>query len=232
MGIIEKRQVSIVEKLFVKSGEIIAVRSWKGGNLYEIDVHLPDVDFKKWDTAQSIKCRISALHYTSYTPAMWSDEEKICTLYIDTSHEGKGSIWAKNQRPGNPFYYTKIEAEKHFPIQGKHLVFIGDQTSIGHFCAIQQLADKYAKVSGFIAFNDKQTADYFAQSCVWLPLQTVVNQNDLLFKTKEWLKKNEYLKDNFVFYVIGNAKLIVSIRQQLKNYDINGSQIKSKGFWQ
>jgi|GEM_PF-2051498 len=228
---VQKSTVSIVEKIFVKSGEITAIRVWNGCNLYELDIHLPNVEFSKWDKAQSIKCRISALHYTDYTPAMWNNEEKSCTLYIDTSHNGQGSIWAKNQRVGNPFYYAKIEAEKHFPIPNKHLVFIGDQTGIGHFCSLQQLADKNTKISGFITFNDKQTADCFYQNCPWLPLQTVSLQNDIYYQTKEWLNNNQYQKDNFVFYVVGSAELIVSIRRLLKTYEIDGSQIESKGFW-
>lgn len=227
----QKRKVSIVEKLFVKPGEIMAVRVWNGCNLHEIDIHLPEVVFEKWDKAQSIKCRISALHYTDYTPAMWDNKEKICTLYIDTSHNGQGSIWARNQRAGKPFYYAKIEAEKHCPIAGKHLFFIGDTTSIGHFCSIQQLANKNAEISGFIAFGDTQTAGDFSENCPWLPLQAITIQNDIYYQTKEWLNANQHQKDKFVFYVVGSAELVVSIRRLLKTYYIDGSQIKSKGFW-
>ena len=226
-----KKTVSIVEKLFVKSGEIKAVRAWSGGNLHEIDIHLANVDFEKWDKAQSIKCRISALHYTDYTLAMWDSREKICTLYIDTSHNGQGSTWAKNQCAGDPFYYVKIEPEKHYPITGKRLVFIGDQTSVGHFCSLQQLASKNTKISGFIAVNNQQTADDFYQNCVWLPLQAISVQNDIYYQTKEWLKINYTEKDNFVFYVVGGAELVICIRRLLKTYGVAGSQIKSKGFW-
>jgi hypothetical protein len=91
------KNISTLEKIFIKSGKIVAVRGWNGGNVREIDVHLPDVSFEKWDEARSIKCRISALHYTDYTPAIWDVEEKICTLYIDTSHCGQGSVWAKTR---------------------------------------------------------------------------------------------------------------------------------------
>lgn len=227
----QKETISTIEKLFVKSGEIMAVRVWDGGNLHEIDIHLPDVNFGKWDKVQSIKCRISVFHYTDYTPALWDVEEKICTLYIDTAHNGQGSIWAKKQLVGNPFYYAKIEDGKHFPIAGKHLIFIGDQTSIGHFCAIWQLANKNTEISGFIAFNDKRTADGFSTNCAWLPLGTISVPNDIYYRTKKWLNDDRSPKDNFVFYVVGNTELIVSIRRLLRTYNIGGSMIKSKGFW-
>jgi len=231
MEIAQKRSISTVEKMFVKSGKILAVRSWNGGNMHEIDIHLPNVDFKKWDKAQSIKCRISALHYTDYTPAMWDIEEKVCTLYIDTGHNGQGSIWAKNQIVGNDFHYLKIEAEKHFPIASKQLVFLGDQTCIGHFCALQQLASNGTKINGFISFNDQQTAEEFATNCPWLPLQAISVQNDIYLKTEEWLIDNQTEKENFVFYVVGGAELTIRIRKILKSYGTDGSQIKLKGFW-
>jgi NADPH-dependent ferric siderophore reductase len=223
--------ISTVEKLFVKSGKITVVRKWKGNNMHEIDIHLPNVDFEKWDKAQSIKCRISALHYTDYTPAMWNFEEKICTLYIDTSHNGQGSMWAKNQMEGNEFYYLKIEAEKHFPIEGKRLVFLGDQTGTGHFCSLQQLATTNTPLCGFITFNDLQTADAFSENCPWLPLQAVSNYGTIYKQTEDWIIQHQSGKDNLVFYVVGSAELIVMLRRLLKNYGFDASQIKSKGFW-
>jgi NADPH-dependent ferric siderophore reductase len=227
----QRKNISTVEKFFVKTGKITAVRKWKGNNMYEIDIHLPNVDFEKWDKAQSIKCRISALHYTDYTPAMWNIKEKTCTMYIDTSHDGQGSLWAKKQIEGNLFHYLKIEAEKHFPIEGKHIVFLGDQTGIGHFCSLQQLATKNAKISGFITFNDLKTADVFYKNCPWLPLQAVSNYDTIYKQTEAWINQNLTEKDNFVFYVVGGAELIVALRKLLKNYGFNGSQIKSQGFW-
>ncbi len=231
MAATQRQNISTVEKVFIKSGKISNVRSWNGGSLYEIDVHLPNVDFEKWDKAQSIKCRISALHYTDYTPSMWNIAEKVCRLYIDTSHNGQGSIWAKNQKSGNDFYYLKIEAEKHFPIPNKHLVFLGDQTCIGHFCSIQQLASKTTKISGFVSFNDLPAAKAFSENCPWLPLQAISVQNEFYNQIEEWLITNLFEKDNFVFYVVGSAELIINLRKLLKSYGIDGSQIKLKGFW-
>jgi NADPH-dependent ferric siderophore reductase len=227
----KKKKISTVEKIFVKSGKIVAVRSWKVGNIHEINVNLPNVNFEEWDKAQSIKCRISALHYIKYTPAMWDVEEKICKLYIDTSHYGQGSVWAKNQVAGNDFHYLKIEAEKHFPVEGKHLVFLGDQTGIGHFCSLQQLATKNTQISGFITFNDIQTADTFSENCSWLPLQAVSNYGAICKQTEDWAIKHQAKNENFVFYVVGNAELIVILRKLLRIYGFDPSQIKSKGFW-
>ncbi|RUT70183.1 hypothetical protein D0817_13490 [Flavobacterium cupreum] len=223
--------LSPVEKLFVKSGQIMAVRQWHGGPFYEIDVSLPQVNFEKWDTAQAIKCRISPLHYTDYTPAIWDAAEKICTLYIDTGHAGPGSSWAKDQVEGNAFHYMKIESEKHYPL-GSHLVFLGDQTAIGHFCALQQLAQQDTEISGFINFNDAITAAAFSENCAWLPLQPTTAYTEIHTQTDKWILDNRYKIEDCIFYLVGNAKLIVSLRKLLHTHGIGGSRIKSKGFWQ
>ena len=66
MQIAHKKIMSTIENIFLKSGKIVAVHSWNGGNIHEMDVHLPDVHFENRDRAQSIKCRISVSHYSNY----------------------------------------------------------------------------------------------------------------------------------------------------------------------
>ncbi|MFL9845592.1 ferredoxin reductase domain-containing protein [Flavobacterium rhizosphaerae] len=225
-----KSEVAILEKLFIKSGEIIDVRRWDGGNMYEIDVQLPKVDFGKWSKVKSIKCRVGNLHYTDYTPAIWNSEEKTCTLYIDTSHSGQGSNWAKLQQEGNIVHYLKIEDEKHIPL-GNHLVFLGDQTAIGHFCALKQLAAVQTQISGIITFNDQRTADAFLDNCAWLPLTTSIGYESLYEETENFLNKNRFNYDELVFYIVGNSEMVVRLRRSIKAHGISPVQIKSKGFW-
>lgn len=224
--------ISTIEKVFVRTGRITTVRVWDGAGLHELHLHLPNVEFDEWNKAQSIKCRISPLHYVDYTPATWDAAKKTCTLYVDTSHSGRGSEWTKNQRQDDPFYYLKIEEESHFPVSEKSLVFLGDQTAIGHFCAIQQLASRETAINGCVVFNDLQTANAMRQNCPWLPVQTVVKYELLYDYAAALVAENNRRLDNTVFYVVGNARLIVSVRKILKSYGIDGGRVKSKGFWQ
>ena len=227
----QERQISVLEKIFVHSGKILSVRGWDGSNIHEIEIHLPGRDFGKWQSAQSIKCRISAFHYTDYTPAIWNAEDKTCKLYVDTSHDGQGSVWAKSQVAGRDFHYSKVESQKHFPIVDKHLVFVGDQTSVGHFCSLQQLATKNARISGFIKFSDQQTVDAFYKNCSRLPLHAVTGYSALQEQTEHWALNHQTDKENFVFYVVGNNEMVVSLRKLLRTYGFQGGQIKTKGFW-
>ena len=231
MKTITTANLSPVEHLFVKTGAITAVRQWHSGRICEIDLHLPEVAFEAWKETQSIKCRIYALHYTSYTPSMWDVNDKICTLYIDTSHNGAGSNWAKSQLAGNSFYYLKTAAEKHYPVEGKKLFFLGDQTGLGHFCALQQLAAAGTEIKGFITFNDAKAAGEFLAYCPWLPLKAISDHTAIIQETKDWLTKNQSEKEDFAFYITGNATLIVKLRKLVKSYGIPGNLIKSKGFW-
>ena len=227
----KKNNISTIEKIFIKTGTIVAVRCWNGGGMHELDIHLPNVHFANWDRAQSIKCRTSSLHFTDYTPATWSAAEKTCTLFIDTSHRGLGSLWAQKQQANNPFYYLKTEAEKHYPVTGKQLIFLGDATGIGHFSALQQLAANGTKISGFIVFENHQTATAFTENCPWLPLQTVINREALYQYAGQWIQQQPE-KESFAFFIVGNSHLTVKLRRMLKQHGINGSLIKSKGFWQ
>jgi len=226
------KKLATVERLYVKSGKIIATRSWNGIDFYEIKVHLPNVTFENWEQAQSIKCRINALHYTDYTPALWDIEKKTCTLYIDASHSGQGAHWAKNQLAGNDFHYLKIEAVKHFPIKHKQLIFLGDQTGIGHFSSLQQLAAKNTKIGGILAFPNPQMALAFSQNCSWLPLKTVCDYNAMYDQVKDLALKYESDGECFAFYIVGSAELVVTLRKMLKDFGFDTKQIKSKGFWQ
>ncbi|AYB31976.1 SIP domain-containing protein [Chryseolinea soli] len=224
-------RISAIEKVFVKTGQILSTRAWNGGNMHELHLHLPDVDFDTWKKTQSIKCRISSLHYTDYTPAMWDATEKTCTLYIDTSHAGKGSEWAKRQRREAVFYYLNIEEESHLPEWGRRHIFFGDRTAIGHFCAIQQLASSEINIDGCVVFNDITTANGLAENCPWLQVKCVTDYQRLYDHAEQVAIQIKDDQENNVFYVVGNAQLIMSVRKLLKTHGIDGSRIKSKGFW-
>jgi NADPH-dependent ferric siderophore reductase len=93
------------------------------------------------------------------------------------------------------------------------------------------LATKNTQITGFITFNDLKTADAFSENCSWLPLQAVSNYDAIYKQTEDWVIKHQAEKENFVFYVVGGAELIVILRKLLRTYGFDGSQIKSKGFW-
>jgi len=50
-------------------------------------------------------------------------------------------------------------------------------------------------------------------------------------QTESWIMQHEFEKENLVFYVVGGAALVVMLRKLLKANGMDGSQIRSKGFW-
>lgn len=226
----KEKRISVFEKILTKTATIAHVRTWNCGNICEVDIHLPNVDFSKWNKTPAIKCRTSTMHFTDYTPSMWDNDEQICTLYVDISHNGQGSKWAKEIKENDTLHYLHIDFENHYPIESKELIFLGDQTAIGHFCALQQLASPNAKINGYICFNEQQTAKDFTENCPWLPLETLRGFDEINQKTAQLVQELED-KENCIFYIVGYAKMVVSLRKYLKSKGIAGEQIKSKGFW-
>lgn len=226
----KEKRISVFEKMLTKTATVTHVRNWSNGNICEVDIHLPNADFTKWNKTPAIKCRTSAMHFTDYTPSMWNNEEHICTLYIDISHNGQGSQWTKGLKENDTLHYLHIDFENHYPIEDKRLVFLGDQTAIGHFCALQQLANNKAKINGYICFNEQQTADDFTENCPWLPLETLTSYTEVNQKAEQFIQSLDD-KENCMFYIVGYAKMVVSLRKYLRLQGIAGEQIKSKGFW-
>jgi len=226
----QEKRVSVFEKMLTKTATVSQVRIWDSNKICEVDIHLPNVDFTKWNKTPAIKCRTSAMHYTDYTPSMWDKDEHTCTLYIDISHKGKGSQWAKAMKENDTLHYLHIDFENHYPIDGKQLVFLGDQTAIGHFCALQQLANDKAQISGHICFNEQQTAKDFTKNCTGLPIESLTSYDEIYHKTEQLIQQLDD-KENTIFYIVGYAKMVVHLRKYLKSQDIIGNQIKSKGFW-
>lgn len=169
------------------------------------------------------------MHFTDYTPSMWDNEEHICTLYIDISHNRQGCQWTKAIKENDTLHYLHIDFENHYPIDGKQLIFLGDQTAIGHFYALQQLANNKIKIRGHICFNDQQTEEDLTENCAWLPIESLTGYDTINQKTEQLMQQLDD-KENCMFYVVGYAKMIVSLRKYLKSQGIAGEQIKSKGF--
>lgn len=229
-GWAKRKRISVFEKILTKTATVVQVRTWDFGNICEAVIHLPNVDFSKWNKTPAIKCRTSAMHFTDYTPSIWDNQEHICTLYIDISHSGQGINWAKVIKEKDILHYLHIDFENHYLIDGKQLIFLGDQTAIGHFCALQQLASPNAKIGGYICLNDQPTAKGFTENCPWLPLETLTSYEEINQKTEQLIQELDD-KENCIFYIVGYAKMVVLLRKHLKSQSIAGEQIKSKGFW-
>jgi len=143
-----------------KMATVLAIRTWEPGSIREIDLHMPDCDMSGWTSAQHVKCKVGSLTYRDYTPLGWDVETSTCTLLIHTGHEGVGSRWARQLAVGDAVAYQGVRSSHHQPA-GQSLVFLGDETAIGHFLALRQLAGSDARIRGAVLLSEAHHREEF-----------------------------------------------------------------------
>ncbi|WP_298740714.1 siderophore-interacting protein [uncultured Chitinophaga sp.] len=232
LQLIKRKAISLIEQRMSKTGTVLAVRAWQPDAVMEVDLHLPGVNMHKWTQAQHIKCKVADFEYRDYTPCGWDAETATCTLIIHTGHDGAGARWARNLQSGDIISYVGIGSSMQKPADNVHLVFLGDESAIGHFVALHQLAKRPLSVTGAIAFSEPAHQDAFREYfCDFGTVQAVVktpghDSNALL----QWVAGHHFYS-NTVFYLVGQIPVVVQLRNLLKAQGISGIQIKSQGFW-
>ncbi len=224
--------VGLLERRLLKTATVLAVRPWEPATFLEIDLHLPYCDMSVWQEVMHMKCRVGALAYRDYTPSGWDAETRTCTLFIDAAHEGQGSQWAKSLKAGDPISYLGISSSHHKPASGKRLIFLGDETTIGHFFALHQLAGHSAQIDGAIAIAHKHHQHEFAHYFSRLGLQTLDKDDSGEYRElQEWVGAVHPDDNNTVFYLAGYTPAIVRLRKLLKVKGYGGSQVRTQEFW-
>jgi NADPH-dependent ferric siderophore reductase len=230
--LIKRKAISLIEQRMGKTARVLAVRVWEPATIVEVDLHLPDADMHKWTCAQHIKCRVAEGVYRDYTPCGWDADTATCTLIIHTRHDGAGARWAKALQPEGLITYLGIGATMQRPAEHAHLVFLGDESTIGHFYAMQQLATRSLSVTGAIAFSDKDHLEAFREyfsdfGSVQPVVKTTPDESEALL---QWAADRHFY-GNTIFYVAGHVPAVVQLRQWLKAQGNSSVQIKAQGFW-
>jgi NADPH-dependent ferric siderophore reductase len=223
----EEKKASFWERKLTRKGSVLAVRSWQPDHFLEIDVHLPGLNMHSWKDAQHIKCRVGSFAYRDYTPAGWDAGTSTCTLFIDAGHNGVGSAWARSLQAGDTLYYLGAGSSHQQPAANKRHVFVGDQSAIGHFAALQQLAGPQAAIEGAVVLEHEA---YGEQLKAFLPRLTVQPLQKSDGSLENWLQAFPYHEQS-VFYLVGNTAMVVALRKILKQQGYKGPQIKVQGFW-
>ena len=217
---------------FLRPATVLAVRAWDPGSMIEIDLHMPDCDMSKWNTTQHIKCKVGVLSYRDYTPSGWDAETHTCTLLIHVAHDGPGSRWARGLGPGDKLSYRKPESSHHHPVSSK-MCFLGDETTIGHFLALQQLAGPGSPISGAILLSEPHHQQEFHDYFRGWDIAPLRKQGDGGYhELADWvgaLDTREHA--DTVFYLAGYIPGVVDLRRQLRRKGFSGGQVKTQGFW-
>ena len=230
MNKLTQKALTLAETAFIRSARVLAVRVWEPDTVREIDLHLPDCDMSKWDSAQHIKCKVGTLVYRDYTPSGWDAETRTCTLIIHTAHEGPGSRWGKQLRTGDTVAYLGVGSNHQQPIAGKPLVFLGDETAIGHFLALRQLAGDRAVIEGAIVLSEEHHRDEFDQYFSGWGLRSLGKGASRKYEAlDEWVAGLDGKgHDDAVYYLAGYSPEVVRLRKLLRK---RGMQVQAQGFW-
>jgi len=225
--------VGLLERRWLKTARVLAVRTWEPATFLEIDLHLPDADMSKWQQTLHMKCKVGPLAYRDYTPSGWDAETRTCTLLVDAGHEGQGSRWVKGLKAGDPVYYLGISSSHHQPAAGKRLIFLGDETAIGHFLSLQQLAGKRARIEGAVTIAQKHHQDEFCRYFSGLGLAPLDKDESGHSRAMEdWISGLDAGDGvDTVFYVAGYIPAVTRLRKLLKGKGYSSGQIRCQGFW-
>ncbi|QJD97857.1 hypothetical protein HH214_19230 [Mucilaginibacter robiniae] len=228
---IKRKAFDLLENRMLRTGNVLETRHWSSSALVEVDLHLPTDNMNNWNEVNYIKCKVNDFTYRDYTPASWDSETQTCTLYIDTNHNGAGSEWAKNLQQGDAVHYLSIKSTRQTPVHTSAVICLGDESSIGHLLAMQQLAKPLTRFSGAVAISDEASRslfkEYFTSS-----LQTVSKLDHYGHHAlTEWLLQQTFHLENTIFYLVGNSTMVTQLRKVLKKFGYGSNQIKAQGFW-
>jgi NADPH-dependent ferric siderophore reductase len=226
-----KKKAGALFEPALQTGRVLEIRYWEPSTLLEVDLHLPFADMSQWKEIPYIKFKVGDFAYRDYTPSGWDIETCTCTLFIDAAHQGPGSKWALSLKANDTVSYFKIKSTEHAPEETPAVIGLGDESSIGHLLALQQMVLPATRFSGAILINNErhreQFNEYFRSPLKPIPVNDIYGHNSLM----QWVIEQQYTLDNTVFYIAGNHTMVLQLRKLLRMQGYNSTQVKTQGFW-
>lgn len=228
---IKNKAGKLFEDNLFNTGKVLEVRCWEPETVIEIDLHLSRANMSNWTDVPYIKFKVDSLTYRDYTPSCWDAETNTCTIFIDAAHNGAGANWAKALKKDSIVIYSKAGSSRQQPDKLKSIIALGDQSSLGHLLALQQMTLPITRFSGAIVMNNdkhiQQFAEYFKSPLLPVIRKDTHGHNTLM----EWVVKQQCKLEDVVFYLVGNTTMVTQLKKLLKQQGYNSAQIKALGFW-
>lgn len=228
---IKSKAGKFFENRVLQTARVLEVRHWELSTFIEIDLHLSSADMTQWNEIPYIKIKVAEFTYRDYTPASWDAETCTCTLYIDTAHQGAGSNWARQLKKDDLVGYLKIRSTHQSPVSTSAVIGLGDESSMGHMLALQQMVMPSTRFSGAILLADqnhrKSFGEYFRSPLQTLPRNDVYGHHSLI----QWVMEQQYDIENAFFYLAGNHTMVSELRKLLKHLGYPSGHIQAQGFW-
>ena len=219
-----------MEKALIDKGTVLEITKWEPPSMYQLVLGLPETDMSKWTTIPRIKCKVADFEYRDYSPAMWDIKKRICSVFVETGHEGPGSRWAKSLHVGDPVFFGAAHAAS-LPGQTGKVLCLGDGSSLGHFLALKQLTDRVKHpLDVLLHLNDAYHLDSRLTSDN--PDFTFLTPSGTdAFEALSGLLQQKTLSDYSSIYIAGHIPLVQQLRKRLKNNPAVRARIYGHGFW-
>jgi NADPH-dependent ferric siderophore reductase len=228
-NILIKAASSLMEKM-MHAALVTGVRVWQPATVYEIDLHLPWVDMNRWNTIQRVKCKVGDLDFRDYTPACWDAEEKQCTLYIEAGHDGAGSRWVQQLKPGDQVLLSAVHAAQLPATEGKVLC-LSDGSALGHFLALEQLTDreKFPMETAVFLHDRYQIPAHLSAKNTGFEF-LVTPDRDSTETLEHWCMSRDLASFTSIC-IAGNSDMVRKLRRKLKSLPDVRARMYTYGFW-
>lgn len=220
---------NLIDKM-TSAAEIIDIRTWNSNGMYEIDVHLPMIEMDKWKCVQRLKCKVGELKYRDYTPAVWNNNTKICTLYIDAGHEGVGSKYIRRLKIGDNLIFSAAHSTP-IPSQTGRILCIADASALGNSLALKRLTDRTIYPMDTVTFieeNSKIPSLFKEQNPEFEFLKGTLEDKTRILD--QWCEAKDLTVYSSI-YISGNSSMVRTLKNKVKSNPEVKARIYTNGFW-
>jgi NADPH-dependent ferric siderophore reductase len=228
---LKHKAIQVLERQLTKQALILDIRPWNGNTFFEVDLHVPDADFSKANTVQHLKCRVAPLTFNDYTVSGWDAETQTCTLMIDAGHNGAGAKWVKNLTKPGEISYLKTEQHRYPAMDHGKWLLLGDQSAVGHFLALKQLAGHNPNISGAVIIPDIEHCKQLRYFYPDFGLKSIPLHNSYTESILAWLEQQPVIIYDGIC-IAGNTRMVIDVRNYLKKRGVAPGKIKAQGFWE
>lgn len=230
MSNILKRAIGGLLDQILHPAKVLAMNLYPSSKMWEIVLHLPDVNMNKWNTIKRLKCRVGELEYRDYTPALWDEKKNVCTIFIAAGHDGAGSSWVRQLKVGDNVLFGEAHAAQ-LPAREGPILCMGDSSAFGHFLALKQLTrhGNYPVDTVMLLPDDDQLPALLKEHTSG---DTFIMKpgKDRFATLAKWCGTKD-LNSYTSIYIAGNIPMVTALRKKLKACSGLQAKIYAHGFW-
>ena len=188
---------------------------------------------KEFVPGNVIEFRINDTEFRHYTPSYFNRKENICEVVFFLHDKGPGSKWVAQLNIGDELNLLGPGGKiKYNPAFNTHIVF-GDETSLGAFLCFKKETEKQGTDFLGIAELDKENkhwGDLLALDIFAVSKTENEKGAEAILKLEALLKQHQN-SSKTAFYLTGNAKSILRVKQFLLGKGYTSKQIQTEPYW-